>query len=121
MSKKEKKSNGSGSIFLLIVVCLCIVFGCKIINNRRNAPYIKYEKTMVEGAKEYVKKHGYQKNNIMLSSLLSGKYVDSFISPKENETCDNSYVKVTKNDNNDKEYSYQACLICSNYQSSNCK
>lgn len=99
----------------------------KILGNSTNDIYINYENTMKSQTELYFLDNpnaipsANTSSNIGINILLNNGLLEIKNPDKKGDTCNNSYVRVTRdNDNSHINLSYKVCLICSNYRSKNC-
>jgi len=132
---------------LAVIVILGILGGLavgayyKYLDKSRKESFKMAEKTLVNDVKdayadclsnfgnEFCSNHsnfGYVNETIYLNELIQTGYSDKIQNPYDtNEFCDAnlSYVKVIVNAStgNNKDITYQACLVCGNERSSTCE
>lgn len=113
----------------------------KYLDNARKESFEMAEKTLLNDVKnayadclsnsgnEFCNNHpdfGYKNETIYLSELIETGYSAKIKNPYNTDThCDaySSYVEVivnTENTGNNKDISYQVCLVCGNEQSTAC-
>ncbi len=106
-------------VILAIIGSIAVVGYTAIINKTETKSYVNYEETLKSGAIMYLMDNGY-KNKITINELIEKKKVERFNNPKSSDQCLNSYVLVSKDLNDDTNYTYKVCLICPEYKSTGC-
>ena len=118
-------------IIIGIIALIAIPAVLQYLNSASDSVFTNHEKTMASAAKNYtinclnnnlncsLPDDGGNKK-VDLKTLSEEGYIDEIVDPETNIACDtqNSYVIINK-DNND--YSYDACLVCDSYKSTNSK
>lgn len=108
-------------VILGIVMTIGIVSYNLIINNTEMRSYKNYEDSMKSSAMMYIIDNGIPSNNrVTLNQLLSSNRIEYFNDPNSDERCLDSYVAITKNNNDASDLSYRVCLICPTYRSEGC-
>lgn len=123
---------------LAVVVVLAIIGGVtaitltSVINKGKDNVYVDYEATLKTTVENYFVNQMFDSGislsvgsskTITLEELIQERLITNLKDPN-GDYCDsvNSYVKVVREADKGINYNltYEVCLVCSNYQSSNC-